>query len=138
MKHFSKLLFVLIFALGISKAHAQVTTSFFTNASDSKIGLGYNFNDRFWSDFRVYSNNFLKDFTPELLLNYNFLLRDRFEAYVGLGAIVIDEIQPALPVGVALRPFPSVKELSINMEVMVTPIWNELFLMGFIGLRYVY
>lgn len=66
---------------------SQLSISYYSS-SLSKIGMGYQFSDRIWSEFRVYSNTIIEDFTPELVVCYNISKKDYHNVYVGLGGNV--------------------------------------------------
>ena len=52
------------------------------SSSLSKIGVGYNFKERFWSELRLYSNTTLDNITPELVLFYNIVKKGRFKVII--------------------------------------------------------
>lgn len=138
MKNFIPVI-VLFLIMVSSAAHAQLTTSFYINESNSKFAVGYEFNERLWADFRVFSGTSINNLTPEVVLNYNFLRRENFFTYAG-GGIVVNNINGfVLPVGIGIKPLVNLKNLSINIEL--SPLYetrfDDLFIMGFVGVRYV-
>jgi hypothetical protein len=58
------------------------STSIFT-----KIGAGYAFGDRIWTELRYYAVGDLADMPVELALHYNFVNRERHQLYAGAGII---------------------------------------------------
>jgi hypothetical protein len=58
------------------KGYSQVSISYYSS-SLSKIGLGYNFGDRFWGEFRLYSNTKIGDITPELVFCFNIVHKEK-------------------------------------------------------------
>ena len=133
-----QLFLVLSISLMYLKGYSQVSTSFYTNESNSKVAIGYQFNDKLWSDLRIYSGTNINNFTPEIVLNYNFLVKENFETYFGAGVIFNNINGVVLPLGIAIKPFVNLKNLSINIEL--NPLYeidlDDLFIRGFIGIRY--
>jgi len=133
-----KLLITLILGLVATMSYSQITTSFYVNESNSKLAIGYEFNEKLWTDLRIYSGTNISNFTPEIVLNYNFLRKENYYTYVG-GGIILNNINGiVVPFGVGIKPFENMKNLSINIEF--NPLYeidlDDLFIRGFIGLRY--
>ncbi|MFN3640952.1 MAG: hypothetical protein ACK4UK_08535 [Flavobacterium sp.] len=134
-----KLLITLILGFVVTMSYSQTTTSFYLNESNSKLAIGYEFNEKLWTDFRIYSGTNISNFTPEIVLNYNFLRKENYYTYVG-GGIILNNINGiVVPFGVGIKPFENMKNLSINIEF--NPLYeidlDDLFIRGFIGLRYI-
>lgn len=133
-----KSLLIIVLLIFATKASSQITTSFYTNSSNSKFAIGYNFNDKLWTDLRIYSGTDIDNFTPEAVLNYNFLNKDSYETYLGAGVILNNINGVVVPVGIGIKPFENLKNLSINLEF--NPLYefdhSNLFIRGFIGIRY--
>jgi len=135
-----KLKLVILLSLSVMylKGYAQVSTSFYANESNSKVAIGYQFNDKLWSDLRIYSGTNIDNFTPELVLNYNYLRKENYETYFGAGLILNNINGIVIPIGIAIKPFENLKNLSLNIEF--NPLYeidlNDLFIRGFIGIRY--
>jgi hypothetical protein len=103
----------------------------------SKIGLGYNFNDRFWSELRLYSNTSISDITPELVICYNIVKKERHNIYLGLGGNVNYFTGFVLPVGVQFTPIEKFDRFSLHIEFQPTlDINSDLILQSSWGLRY--
>jgi hypothetical protein len=133
-----KLIIILSLVITYSSGYSQVSTSFYVNESNSKIAIGYQFNDKLWSDLRIYSGTTIDNFTPEIVLNYNFLRKENYETYFGAGAILNNINGIVIPIGIAIKPFENLKNLSINIEF--NPLYeidlDDVFFRGFIGIRY--
>lgn len=133
-----KLIITLIFGLIGTMCYSQITTSFYTSVSNSKLAVGYEFNEKLWIDLRTYSGTNISNFTPEIVLNYNFLLKENYYTYVGGGMILNNINGIIVPLGIGIKPFENMKNLSLNIEL--NPLYeinlNDLFVRGFIGLRY--
>ena len=135
-----KLKLTIFFCLSIIyfKGYSQISTSFYMNESNSKVAIGYEFNNKLWTDLRIYSGTNIKNFTPEIVLNYNFVRKENYETYIGGGVILNNINGVVIPIGIAVRPFENLKNLSFNIEF--NPLYeidfNDLFIRGFIGIRY--
>jgi len=133
-----KLIIILSLVITYSSGYSQVSTSFYVNESNSKIAIGYQFNDKLWSDLRIYSGTTIDNFTPEIVLNYNFLRKENYETYFGAGAILNNINGIVIPIGIGIKPFENLKNLSINIEF--NPLYeidlDDVFIRGFIGIRY--
>ena len=133
-----KMLITLILGTIATTSYSQITTSFYTNDSNSQIAIGYEFNEKLWTDLRIYSGTNIENFTPEVVLNYNFLRKENYYTYIG-GGIILNNINGVVvPIGVGIKPFENLKNLSINIEC--NPLYEtdleDLFIRGFIGIRY--
>jgi hypothetical protein len=132
------LFITLILGLVSTTSYSQITTSFYVSESNSKFGIGYEFNEKLWTDLRVYSGTNISNFTPEIVLNYNFLRKENYYTYVGGGIIVNNINGIVVPIGIGIKPFENMKNLSINIEF--NPLYeidlDDLYIRGFIGLRY--
>ncbi len=131
-----KLIVVLVLTSLLTKADGQVTASFYFNANNSKFAVGYEFTDRFWADLRIYSGSLMEDITPELVLAYNFLQKDKYETYAGLGLSIQHFEGVVIPIGLAVKPFESLENLSFNIEF--TPLIGDhgMLLRSYLGVRY--
>jgi hypothetical protein len=133
-----RLFITLILGLVTTTSYSQITTSFYVSELNSKFGIGYEFNEKLWTDLRVYSGTNISNFTPEIVLNYNFLRKENYYTYVGGGIIVNNINGIVVPIGIGIKPFENMKNLSINIEF--NPLYeidlDDLYIRGFIGLRY--
>jgi hypothetical protein len=134
-----KIILSLIFGITFINSYSQISTSFYQNESNSKIAIGYEFNDKLWTDFRIYSGTNIENITPEIVLNYNFVKKEMYETYIG-GGVVLNNINGIIiPIGIGIKPFENLKNLSLNVEL--NPLYeidlDDVFIRGFIGIRYV-
>ncbi|WP_042245771.1 hypothetical protein [Jejuia pallidilutea] len=136
LKHQILILVITMFSFN---SYSQISTSFYLNDTNSKIAIGYEFNENLWGDFRMYSGTNIENFTPEIVLNYNFIKRALYETYIGAGLSLNNINGIVLPVGIGIKPFENLKKLSFNIEL--TPTYetdlSDLLIRGFIGIRYV-
>lgn len=128
---------VLLTAMLISSnSFSQLSVSCYSS-SLPKIGLGYNFTDRWWTELRLYSNTMLEDISPELVVCFNLIKKDRHDIYIGAGATVNLFNGPVMPVGVRFTPFEKLGRFSLHIEFEpMLDIENDIILQGSWGLRY--
>lgn len=109
------LLLILFFILSFS-VKAQFSVSYYQSNNLSKIGLGYEFSDRVWSDVRMYGGFELEDFTFQPTLLGNFVHKEKFDVYAGLGLTVglFDGVN--IPIGLRFRPLENHKNILIHLE----------------------
>lgn len=133
-----KLILSLSLVVIYANGYSQVSASFYANDANSKFAVGYQFNDKLWSDLRIYSGTNIDNFTPEIVVNYNYLRKENYETYIGAGVILNNINGVVVPIGIAVKPFENLKNISINIEF--NPLYeidlNDLFIRGFIGIRY--
>ena len=134
-----KLIFTLILGIIFFNSYSQISASFYQNESNSKIAIGYEFNDKLWTDFRLYSGTNIENITPEIVLNYNFVKKEKYETYIGAGIVLNNINGIIIPIGIGIKPFENLKNLSLNIEL--NPLYEidfeDVFIRGFIGIRYV-
>ena len=133
-----RIIFMLLLVFSFSNANAQVSVSYFGNAHNSKVGVAYGFNEKLWTELRLYSGTSLENTTAEAVLNYNFVRREKYNAYVG-GGVVLNSLNGlVLPLGVNFSPFENLNNFSLHIELqpMYEVDYEDLFLNGFGGIRY--
>lgn len=136
LKKTSLLLIIIIFLA--LKGSAQISVSFY-NSSLSKIGVAYNFNDKIWTELRVMSNTVFEDITPELVVCYNVINKEKYRMYAGVGGVVNYFNGIVLPVGVQFSPFEKLADFSLHIECQPTfDFESEFLLQSSWGLRYMF
>ena len=134
-----KLIFTLILGIIFFNSYSQISASFYQNESNSKIAIGYEFNNKLWTDFRLYSGTNIENITPEIVLNYNFVKKEKYETYIGAGIVLNNINGIIIPIGIGIKPFENLKNLSLNIEL--NPLYEidfeDVFIRGFIGIKYV-
>lgn len=139
MKNTFKILSIALLLFITTEASSQITASFYTNSNSSKFAVGYNINERFWTDFRVYSGTDIDNITPELVINHNIVKKSSYDVYFGAGAILNDINALVIPIGIGIKPLDRLKNLSLNIEF--NPIYeidlDDVFIRGFVGVRYI-
>lgn len=127
-----------LFSILCLKGFSQLSISYYSS-SFSKIGLGYNFNDRVWSELRLYSNTTVDDITPELVICYNIVKNEKHNIYLGLGGNVNYFNGFVLPVGVQFTPFEKFNRFLLHIELQPTlDIESDLIIQSSWGLRYTF
>jgi hypothetical protein len=102
-----------------NRAFSQIGVSYYSS-SLSKIGLSYNFSGKVWSELRLYSNTTFDDLTPELVLCYNFISKERYNIYAGVGGVINYYNGIIIPVGVQFTPFQKFDKFSLHIELQPT------------------
>jgi hypothetical protein len=114
-----KRIVIFVFIIGMlslsNHVFGQLSASY-QYSSLNKIGLGYNFSNKVWTELRIYSNTFLNDFTPEIALFYNVSMKARHEIYVGIGGTINYFNGVVVPIGLQFRPIDNFKRFSIQIE----------------------
>ncbi len=129
------ILFVLLGFLN-NKGFSQMSVSYYSS-SLPKIGLGYNINDRWWSELRLYSNTTVENITPELVLLYNIVKKEKHNIYVGLGGNVNIFNGLVVPFGVQFSPLEKLDKFSFHIEFQPTiDFESSMILQSSWGLRY--
>lgn len=116
MKKFLKISLVLAVLMLINKAgfsqlHVSVET-----LSQNKVGLGYSFSDRLWTELRFYEAFQFSDFTPEMVFCVNLVKKEYHAVYLGVGGVINYYTGLTVPVGTQIFPFEKNKNLSLNIE----------------------
>jgi len=131
-------LFVLFSFISI-KGFSQLSISYYSS-SLSKIGMGYDFNDKLRSELRLYSNISIYNLIPELVVCYNIVKKERYNVYLGLGANFNYETYYGgfvFPAGVQFTPIENFDRFSLHIELQPTyGIVDDLIIQSSWGLRY--
>jgi hypothetical protein len=139
MKH----IFIIIAALFIANASvAQFSVHWnYSEATKTGIGVGYDFNKRFWSQLTlwgVWGVDNIGGFN--LSVNYNIVAKNNYDIYLGIGGLGILDIPSLLlivPFGVKIRPSTICKKLSFLIELQhVVTLDAEGFLFPKLGIGY--
>ena len=132
-------LFTVFATAFLLKSNAQVATSFYTSINFSKIGIGYEFSEKMWTDLRIYGGMTINDFTIEPVIAYNFVTKQDYDAYAGARFIINYKTGPVLPMGIRIKPFEQNRKFIINLEL--EPNYNlnseEIVFYCSVGVRYI-
>ena len=137
MKRYLKVLFFFGLLSIISfQCFSQWSVSYYSS-SLSKVGVGYEFSDRFHSELRLYSNTTVEDITPELVLGYNIVKKEKHNIYLGLGGNVNYFTGFVLPIGVQFTPIESFDRFSLHLEIQPTyDVEDDVIIQSAWGIRY--
>jgi len=125
-----------LFSIISIKGISQISISYYSS-SLPKIGVAYTFNDKLWSEMRLYSNTSLEDITPELVFNYNVSRKENHNIYLGVGVNVNYFNGIVVPIGVQFTPIEKFKNFSLHIEFQPTiDFENDVLLQSSWGLRY--
>lgn len=127
--------FSLFMLLGTIQAHAQWGISYHQSKLPF-VGINYTFSERFMPELRLGTDEYFDDVTLEPTISYQYVQREEYQLYVGLG-VLLSEYNTAvvIPTGMLIYPFDNKK---FGFHIEVTPIimdWDNIF-RGSWGIRY--
>lgn len=97
-------------------------------------GLSYEINNKLRPEIRFGTDNYFEAMSIEGVLTYDFLKKEEYEVYAGLGVRVNGFTGIVLPLGINVYPF-TTKQFGFHMEL--SPILgDESLLRGSWGIRY--
>lgn len=138
-----KHLLIFVFIIGLlslsNYGYGQFSLSY-QYSSLNKIGVGYNFSQRIWTELRIYSNTNLDNLTPELAILYNVSRKERHEIYVGIGGVANYFNGLVVPMGLQFRPFENFKRFSLQIEFspLIDFDRSDVLFQSSAGLRYTF
>jgi len=113
--------------------HAQFGAAYHQSQL-SFAAVNYEFKDRFRPEFRISTNVFDEDISPEFVFLYDILNKPDYEFYVGIGGRAIVDEGLVIPVGLNIYPLPQ-KQFGFHLEI--APIISDVgILRGSWGIRY--
>lgn len=133
-----KFILILIVIFSFQFSYSQMSVSYFGNSNLSKVGVGYDFNDKLWTEVRIYSGTTIEEITPEIVLNYNFLNKEYYKTYVG-GGVVLNYFNGIVSqIGAQIMPFENLKNFSFHIELQPQYNWDfeDIYVFGYGGIRY--
>lgn len=120
MKKSIKILFVsLLFFLFSANLFSQWSVSGYS-AAYPKVGVAYNFSDRWWSEVRIMTTIHVFDINPEMMMNFNFIKQERYNVYFGGGFTFNTITGIVLPLGLQFIPFKEYNNFSLHLEIEPT------------------
>lgn len=101
------------------------------------VGLSYTFANRLMPELRIGTDRYLDDVSLEGVLTYQYLQKEDYSLYAGLGFFYEDSENVSIPLGMLLFPFEN-KKFGFHMEA--TPLVGEggNILRGSWGIRYLF
>lgn len=98
------------------------------------VAFSYQTKGKLRPELRIATDNYLESLSLEAVLTYNFIRKEDYECYAGLGVRSDPVAGLVVPVGLNVYPF-EVKQLGFHIEL--APIVNEsVLLRGSWGIRY--
>lgn len=111
-----KIVFVFLIVSSFAlNGFSQLSVSYYSVGS--KVGVAYNFNPKLWAELRLFSNADISEITPQLVGCYNFVQKERFNVYVGIGGMINSENGVVVPLGVQFTPFEKFNHFSLHIEL---------------------
>lgn len=80
------------------------------------MGINYGFADRFAAEVRLSTDMYFWDFSPELVVTYNYFDKEDYELYAGIGGRANNLGGLVLPFGLRVYPFDA-KAFGFHLEV---------------------
>jgi len=110
-----RLAFLLILISGSLSGFSQFHAAF-EFSSTNKVGFGYRFSERIWTELSFYESFETNDISPELVFYVNMDKAEKYDIYLGFGGAINFYSGFTLPVGTQFRPFDKLKQLAFNIE----------------------
>lgn len=121
-------------------ASAQFGISYQLSASNSKIGISYDFGQKLWANVGMYDGVYIEGFTVDASVNYNIVSKERHDLYAGIGGIVNGFEGIIFPVGVGFHPVKDFPNFSLQIEA--SPVYEvnveDLIFFCSLGVRYTF
>ena len=124
---------IIIFCLLHQFCHAQWGVSMH-QSNLPFFGVNYEWKEKFLSEFRVGTDNYLEDTSYELTLNYFLKKEEHLDVYAGLGARIQILEGIVLPLGMNIYPLKN-KNFGFHIE-LAGIIDDSILLRGSWGIRY--
>lgn len=113
-----KITLFLFFCASGYAANAQLVVNYHLS-NLSFIGAGYQINDRVLPELRLAGNVAIDNFSPELMVSYQFVKKEIVEYYAGIGIRVNIDDGVVIPTGLNIYPF---EEKRFGFHIEVAPI----------------
>ncbi len=128
------IIFLAFFGL-FNKGYSQLSVSYYSS-SLSKVGVGYNFTNKIWTEARLYSNTIIDNTTPEFVFCANLLHKEKYNLYLGVGGVVNYFNGVVVPIGVQFTPFDKIQHFTLHIELEPTIDFDsDLILQSSFGVR---
>lgn len=133
--------FLLVFLSFSSLSFGQISISF-QYSENSKIGVGYNFTRRLWTELRMNKNKKFFDVNSDLALLFNLIKKDEYDLYLGVSGQIWskDNFQYSIPMGLQIRPIDAIRRLSFLVEFRpaIIPSTDEFERQYSVGIRFMF
>ncbi|WP_422008282.1 hypothetical protein [Roseivirga pacifica] len=132
-----KVLLIALCLFALNQAKAQVGLSFLHSEAVSSFGISTNPEKRIWGEGRIDMD--VSEFSPEIMGFYNFIRKEDFNLFGGLGYRFKLAEGPVIPaVGFTVKPFEKMRNFAFHAEgaYVSGAVDGDDFLKGAIGFRY--
>jgi hypothetical protein len=127
--------FFFLVLFGSFQANAQWGVSYHQSALPF-VGVNYTFAERFMPELRLGTDRYFEDITLEGTFNYQYVQREEYQLYAGLGLLVMEGGAGVLiPAGLLIYPFEN-KKFGFHIEATPVIVENNHILRGSWGIRY--
>jgi hypothetical protein len=113
--------FICFFFIGLFTAKVQLGISYHQSALPF-VSINYTFAKRLMPELRLGTDRYLEDVSVEGVLTYQYLQREDYSLYAGLGFFYDDFGSASVPLGLLVFPFEN-KSFGFHMEA--TPLIGE-------------
>lgn len=128
-----KRIIILLFIAVPSLSFAQFAIGFH-QSNLPFVGLSYEFDNKIRPEIRLGTDNYFDAMSIEGVLTYDFLRKEDYAIYGGLGVRVNGFIGLVIPIGINIYPF-TTKQFGFLME-LAPIIGEDAILRGSWGIRY--
>lgn len=137
MNRLTQLFFLVAFLFTIA-SKAQLTAAYYDGSPHSKIGIGYEFSEKIWTELRFYNGFKVSDAEFEGVVNFSLKKDEIYNLYVGAGFSVPNFNALIVPVGVYIYPFEKTPNFSFVIEAQPMYSFDEssILFFGSWGIRY--
>ncbi len=130
-----RVLFILILCITANDLFAQFGVSFH-QSNLPFVGFNYEIKGRFLPELRIGMDQYADNLSVEAVGTYQFLDKDAYEAYAGIGGRVVNTEGIVTPVGLNLFPF-AAKSFGFHIEVCPIFVLEDTpIIRGSWGIRY--
>lgn len=130
-KHGFALLFSFLFA-GLLSAKAQIGVAYH-QSSLPFIGVGYTISDRWTPELRLGTDQYLDIMSVEGVLTYQYLRKEDYQLYAGLGFYYFEDESLSIPLGIQIFPF---ENKAFGFHIEASPLFGIDVFRGSWGIRY--
>ena len=129
-----KLLTLVLFFIAPCAGFSQFAVSFH-QSNLPFAGFGYEFKNRIRPELRLGTDNFIDVIAVEAVVLYDFINKDDYEFYGGLGVRANTLEGIVIPIGLNIYPLPS-KQFGFHIELAPIIPEDGILLRGSWGIRY--
>ena len=128
-----KYFLLVVFAMAGLSAYAQFGVSYH-QSSIPNLGFNYEYQNRYFAEFRFGPNQYFEHLALELTANYIFLNTEEYDFYGGIGGRTTQLSGLVIPAGINIYPFDN-KNFGFHLEAAAM-LGETSVLRGSWGIRY--